>query len=256
MQTMTKLNAISFVIAALSGCGGGGGSSSAAPTPTPPVAKAQGLFEGVTASGTSLEEIVLEDGSFWGIYGTQSGSGLLVSGFETGQVTSSNNGFSLTFTDFPNPGNTSVSGTGSGSYTASAFNGSVTENGVTQSFSLSSPATSAYVYNTPALVSSVTGTWSGNLTDGESGSVTILSDGTFTGTTSGGCGFSGKFTPRPSGVNVFNVTLNFGVSLCSYPGQVATGIAIVSSLSNGTSELIVTGTLPSLAAGTSFFAVR
>ena len=139
---------------------------------------------------------------------------------------------------------------------ASRFNGSVTESGVTQSFSLSSPATTAYVYNTPALVSSVTGTWSGNLTDGESGSVTILSDGTFTGASSGGCGFSGKFTPRPSGVNVFNVTLNFGVSLCSYPGQVATGIAVVTSLSNGTSELIVTGTLPSLAAGTAFFAVR
>jgi len=244
------------LIGSLMGCGGGGGSSATTTPPAPVIAKAQGLFQGTTSAGTSLEGIVLDDGSFWGLYGTQSGNSLLINGFDTGQVTSSNNAFSMTYTDFPNPGGSSIQGSGSGTYTTTSLTGSITENGITQSFSLTSPQTTAYIYNTPAVISTVTGTWSGSLLDGETGTVTVMADGTFVGIASGGCAYSGTFAPRPSGVNVFNVILNFGTAPCLLPGQSATGIALSVSLGNGTNELIVAGTTSSPAVGTGFFAIR
>jgi hypothetical protein len=40
-------------------------------------------------------------------------------------------------------------------------------------------------------------------------------------------------TPQPSGKNVFNVPLNFGVSPCALPGQTASGVGVSYPLASG-----------------------
>ena len=53
-----------------------------------------------------------------------------------------------------------------------------------------------------------------------------MDTGAFTASSSLGCNFAGTVLPRPSGKNVFNVSLTFGPAPCALPGQAAAGIAV------------------------------
>jgi hypothetical protein len=48
-----------------------------------------------------------------------------------------------------------------------------------------------------------------------------------------GCTISGSIGPRPSGKNVFNVTLTAGASPCATPGLVTTGIGLYVPIKTG-----------------------
>ena len=216
----------------------------------------QGVFDGTGSNGNTYNLIVLEDGSFWNLYGISSSSGLAVYGIANGTVSASNGTFTESFTDFYYPGNAPVSGYGSGTYTGTTISGSNTESGQTATFNFTTPATSTYNYNTAATISSISGSWSGFLLDGESGTVNIQTSGNFTSTSSSGCSASGTLTPRPSGKNVFNVSLTFGAYPCLLPFQSISGIAVTYPLGNGTSQLIVGMDTPTKSAATAFFAIR
>ncbi|HEU0189448.1 MAG TPA: hypothetical protein VFQ97_05570 [Gallionella sp.] len=85
--------------------------------------------------------------------------------------------------------------------------------------------------------------------------MTIATNGSFTGS-SGGCLFSGTFTPRASGKNIFDFTTTFGAAPCTLPGQTATGIAINYLLANGTRQFVVAGVDTGRTVGTAVFGVR
>lgn len=233
----------------LAGCGGG----NSAPAVTPVI---QGVYQGTSSNGKTLNALVLEDGSFWNIYGISSGSAISVQGVATGWSSASDGAFTISFKDFYAPGSSPVSGTGSGAYSASNLIGTLTENGVTGSISLTAPLASNYNYNTAADIASITGNWSGVLLDGTTATVNILAAGTVTGTSSQGCSFTGTLSSRPSGKNVFNISLTFGAAPCAPPNQTASGIALSYPSGNGTHQLVGGLVTPSQTAAIAFFAAR
>ena len=254
MLKITKTGVAAALIAALYGCGGGSGSASNS-TPQAAIPALQGAFTGTNSANTIYNTLILEDGSFYSYYGSLSGNELFVNGLGVGKTTSSNGSWNVTYNDYQG-GAMIATGTGSGTYTASTLSGSNSEAGQTYSFSLAAPAANIYTYKTPALVSLISGAWNGNATDGSANSWSINANGSFTGMSNTGCGYSGNFTPRPSGANVFNVTLTFGAAPCLLAGQSANGIAVTYLLTNGQTEMVVIGTHSSPDIGIGLFGVR
>lgn len=74
-------------------------------------------------------------------------------------------------------------------------------------------------YDTPAMLSAISGSWSITELSGEDLALTVASSGAFTAASSLGCNFSGTVRPRASGKNVYNVALTFGPAPCELTGQ-------------------------------------
>jgi hypothetical protein len=201
--------------------------------------------------------LVLENDEFWALYGTQSTSLFAVAGFLQGTGISNNGTYtSSNARDFGfNP---ALAGTANATYNATAktIAGSVAASAGTVTFSGGPIAGSLYNYNTPALLSSVSGTWSLTALTGEGISLNVSSTGAFTANSAFGCTFSGTMTPRPSGKNVFNVSLTFGASPCVLAGQPASGIALVYPIATGRTQLIFAGTNTARTTGTAAFGTR
>lgn len=231
-----KLAAIAIAsLALLTACGGGGGGSAVTGTP-------EGVYEGNTSTNSYFNTIVLENNLYYTIYGTLSGNVFGVQGLIIGTGTANNGNFSSTnLKDFASNG-TSVTGTLSASYVPNVnFNGSVSSGSSTVTFTAAPPANSNYNYNTATTPSNIVGAWSLTTLTGAPVSLTIASGGAYTATSSG-CSFSGNFTPRASGKNVYDVSVNFGPSPCLLPNQSATAHAVEYRLANGQRQLIVAGT--------------
>ncbi len=101
-----------------------------------------------------------------------------------------------------------------------------------------------FTFASPAVLSNITGLWSGILSDyGETAAVTVNSNGTFTGVSSLGCPFSGTIAPDASNTNFFDVSLTFGGIPCQLLNQTVSGIAVDYLLSdNVTRQLVVAAT--------------
>ena len=237
----------------LSACGGGSSSTPPAPTIT---TTAEGVYVGTISNGNSFDGIVLEDGSYYVLSGPLSAAGLLVSGFAQGNGTSSNGSFvSTNLINYLSTGAV-VLGSVNASYGANSLSGTVTGGGVANTFSGTTPTTTTYIYNTAANLANITGAWT--LADMQGGNIamTISPTGSFTGTGTSGCVFSGTLTPRASGKNVFNFAATFGAAPCALPNQSFSGIAVDYLLANGTRQLVAAGVNTVRTAGTSVFGVR
>jgi len=247
-----------FAALTLSACGGGGSDNNSGPPLTPPPAVNQGVYAGTTSnpSAPAFELLVLEDGAVWSIYGTQTPSAFLVQGFVQGQagfnagkVTSSNirdHGV------FP-----AAAGKLSGTYDATpSVSGQITYPSGTVSFTSSAIASSTYNYQSAAQLSDVAGSWSVNLTTGETASLTISNTGVVGGVSSLGCNFTGQVAPRASGKNVFNVSLTFSSAPCALPGQTATGVGLSYPTGSSQRQLIVLVQDTSRSAGVAAFGTR
>jgi hypothetical protein len=229
------------------GNGGGGGSTAG---------DAQGVYSGTSSSGYSFETIVLPNDKFYGIYGTLSGTTLLVYGLITGQGVSGTSTYTVSslndffYTGTVTPGSisanyvagTSVSGTETEGATATTFNGTAI------------PAAD-FNFETAASVSNITGTWDGALLDGSSATVTIGSNGAVSGSNEG-CSFSGTVAADSSNKNFYDVSLTFGASPCLLPNQTATGVGVYYLLSNGTTHQLLAGVTVGSTEGTVFVATR
>ena len=202
---------------------------------------AEGVYSGTATGGTSsaFSLLVLENGDYWDLYGSRTGSVLSVVGIVQGTGTSNNGAFtSSNAKDFGSV--PAISATVSATYntTAQTITGTLSAPSATISFS-GGPATgSLYNYSTPATLSSISGAWTVTSTSGESINVNVSGTGTFTAVGTSGCSFSGTATPRASGKNVFNTTMTFGPAPCALPNQTASGIAVVYPLTSGQSQVI------------------
>jgi hypothetical protein len=217
--------------------------------------QAQGVYSGTASSGYSFSTIVLPNDKFYGIYGTITGNLFYVYGMLAGQGTSGNDTFTANVTDFFYTGQTFSDGLTATDTPGSSVNGTITENGMPITFSGTAQPTSSFNYNTAASLSAISGTWTGTLLDGITTTVTINSNGTVSGNSSG-CLFTGTVSADSSGKNFYDVSLTFGASPCQFPNQTATGVGVYYLLSNGVTHQLLAGVTLGNSEGTVFFAQR
>lgn len=254
---------------ALAACGGGGDDSGtpassnnpSPPAPTPP-ATAEGVYGGTltgSPSGASaFQGIVLENGEFWATYGQSLGSNFYVYGFVQGSGTSSNGTFNSSnlkdFGEIP-----AIAATVNSTYNSSAktISGTISSAFGNTQFSGGPISGTTYSYTTAASLSAITGTWTVQDLQGFFYTINITGSGSFTAS-GGGCNANGTITPRPSGKNIFNVSVTFANSVnCAAPGLTATGVAISYEISaTGQSELVAAVIDGQRTLGTVVFGVR
>lgn len=224
------------------GGGGGGGGGEGGAGGGGSVESLQGGYSAVANNGTSGSAVILEDGSVWSIGGVESGGVLLIHSLIQGTVNlsgasaTSNN---LRVYDFES--RTTTEAAFSGTLASSGvISGSVTASGTNPVSVALTPAASAdFDYDMPATLSAIAGTWTGGFSTDDSGSISISSGGTISSVTDIGCTITGSVTPRPSGKNVYNVSVAFGPAPCALPNGSATGIAVI--IGSGDEERLTVG---------------
>jgi hypothetical protein len=248
LRTIASASMCALLLAA---CGGGGSGGTGGGI------SAEGAYSGTLTGGTStqFQLLVLENDEYWALYGVPSGSQFLVRGFIQGQGSSANPNFTSS-----NAKDFGASPAASGSITATysagqSITGTATGAGGTSSFSGTPIATSSYDYSAAASLPAIAGNWTMMSLTGTVVTLNIGSNGNFTANASG-CAISGTVTPRPSGKNVFNVSLTFGSAPCALPGLSGTGIAVTYITTTGTRQLIMAGVDASRQNGTALFGIR
>lgn len=231
----------------LVGCGGGGGGKNDSP-PANTAARAQGAYEGTLGGATipNFQLLLLENGTYYLLAGTGSGSAFVVEGFiqGSGTETSSSVFTSTNARDFSSQPPTIYSLTAN-YVTDVSISGSFSASGAGAATFTGAPiSTTLYDYNAAAQLSDVVGSWDVSVNGVTDSTLTVNSSGAYTGTDGDGCSYSGTITPRPSGKNVFDVTYLNGPAPCDPAGASAVGIAIITTPSPGTRQLLVAGTTP------------
>lgn len=257
--------AMSLVLLAACGGGGGdggggntGGSSPPTQTPTQTSGTAEGVYGGTLngSSSSDFEVLVLENGEYWSLYGQNMGSIFYVHGFIQGNGTSNNGSFtSSDLRDFGYAPAAAGSLTASYNTSAKTITGSTTTPMGTVQFSGGPIPNSLYNYNSPATLSSVSGSWAAVSSLGGNVTINIAANGNLT-LSEGGCVASGTIAPRASGKNVFNVSVKFGAAPCLLPNQTATGIGVTYALATGQTQLIAAVTSAARSEGIAVFGVR
>lgn len=246
-------------------CGGGGSDSTPVtqpvvqPLPLPPPPSAEGVYGGklTNSSSSDFQLLVLENGDFYSLYGTNTGSIFGVAGFIQGTGTSANNRFtSSNGKDFGTSPAAEVTTTAEYDPVGKTISGSVSSVRQTSNFSGGPIAGSLYNYNTPATLSTIIGSWSTTAITGERVALTIAANGAFSATSGGGCRFSGAMTPRATGKNVFDVSLTFGAAPCALAGQSGSGIAVAYALTGGRTQLLVAASNATRTNGTAVVGTR
>jgi hypothetical protein len=92
--------------------------------------------------------------------------------------------------------------------------------------------------NALANITSISGSWTGILLDNETAGLTIASNGNLSGTSSPDYTFSGTAIARPSGTNIFNLTLSFAGAPCEASNKTLYGIAFSDRLTSGLNQLV------------------
>jgi hypothetical protein len=256
-KTMFK-NALIFCAVSLMlvGCGGYGSSSSnSGGGGGNYTGQAQGAYSGTTSSGFSFTTIVLPNDKFYAIYGTVSGNVLMLQGMITGQGASGISTYTANVTDFLFSGLVNTGTINATFMPGSNLNGTLTEGGTMTTFNGASLPASTFNYKTPALVSAVSGAWTGSLLTGAPATVSIGTSGSVTGT-SQGCSFSGTVAADSSNKNFYDVSLTFGASPCLLPNQTASGIGVEYLLSDNVTHQLLAAVTVGTSAGTVFAAER
>ncbi len=257
---MKRCAALAVSLVAMAGvvsCGGGG--DDVVGSPAGP--SAEGYYAGTLAvtafpatvgnpvlpgTSTDFEMLVLENGQFWTIYGTRNGMSLDVEGFAQGTGTSNGNFFIAgSVRNFANPPPAlATNAVASASYNAPAgsLSGTITDATTTSTLTSVALVAPAYSYNAVAALASLTGAWTVQGPAGDQYTLTVAGDGTFSAlpTPGPGCSFSGNFVPRPSGKNVFNVSVTNGGVPCSQVGLVSGGVAFLAPAGAQTQLTIAT----------------
>lgn len=212
MNATTRVALLSLAsVLALSACGGGG-SDSGTPTPAP-ATKAEGVYGGTLTGSTNdtFRLLVLENDEYWGLAGITSGGTFNVYGLIEGQGTSNAGSFNSSNAMAYSGTSAPVAATVASNYVAAtSVAGTITSPAGVVSFSSTPLPAPTYNYNTAAVLSTISGSWNTTALNGLSVPLTIAANGAFTALASNGCSITGTISPRPSGKNVFNVSLTFG----------------------------------------------
>lgn len=247
--------ALGGLVAACGGGGGSGGGGSEQPTLT----SIEGGYTAVANSGSSGSAIILEDGSLWAISGVESGGVLFVDALIQGPLAVSGSSVSsTTLREYDFASSTTMAGIGfSGSRASSGvISGSVTATGFNPiAFTLTPVAAAEFDYEQAATLAAIAGSWDGFFSTGDSGAVVISATGAVSSLTDAGCSISGSVVPRPSGKNIYNVTIAFGPAPCALPNGSASGIAVIAA-AGAERQLTVGVTTADRSLGAAFFGTR
>lgn len=270
-SAVIRFSLLLSVAATLAACGGGGGGS--APTGSTAgtaasVGAAQGIYSGSFSSAAfpngKFDNLVLDDDSYYVLYGNRDSTtgALIVYGLIQGNGTALSNGTfsSPNLKDFLNTGQVSDGSLTATYQSGASFNGTVTENGQSVGFSAVAPVagSTSYNYNAAAVLSTITGSWSGTDLSGGGRTFSVSTTGALSGTTSTGCPYSGSIVPRASGKNVFDVVVTIATSSAcgTNLGITGSGIAVTGLLPNGSRQLLIANKSADRTKGTVVFATR
>jgi len=228
--------------------GGNGGTTSY-------TGQAEGVYTGTSSSGYTFYSIVLPTDKFYGVYGTTTGNAFYVYGILSGQATSTKDAFTANVTDYLSTGQILSDTLSATDVPGQSVSGTITENGTPVTFNGTALLPASFNFNTPASVGSISGAWNGSLLDGMTTAVTINSNGTVSGSSSG-CSFTGSVSADASGKNFYDVSITFGASPCAFPNQTATGVGVYYLLSDGVTHQLLAGVTVGNSQGTVFFAQR
>jgi hypothetical protein len=247
---MKRYAALAVSLAAMAGvvsCGGGGGDGVVG-APSGP--SAEGYYAGtLSASGsplpvnsTDFQLLVLENGQFWTFYGVPNAGALQVQAFTQGTGSSNGSLFIASNVRYFSSGvvRTAVVSINYNAAAKTASGSSLDDANSTVSFTSAPLGVPAYNYGSAPSLTTLQGNWT---VDGLAGDRYTLavngSTGAFVGTpiAPATCAFTGRFTPRASGKNVFDVELTNGTTLCANAGLVSFGIGFVSPLTGGRAQL-------------------
>ena len=228
MRRFTINSVLSVLTAsiALTSCGGGAGTSSGASPPPPSnLGTAEGLWNGTTGSGRAFSGLVLDNGTYWFLYSAV-GNNAVLGGAIQGDGTSS--GGKITSTngmDFNLEGLGINAFTFAGTYTAKTLlGGTLTYTGGTTDTFTSTYDTD---YDLTPSLATIVGTYSGEAATVDSGpeaaTVTIASGGAITGSSAGGCNFTGSVSTHAKG-NVYDVSVTFNGGVCTNGSSTVTGV--------------------------------
>jgi hypothetical protein len=212
---------------------------------------AEGVYGGKITGGPNpdFRLLVLEDGEFWSLNGFNVDGQLYVSGFIQGRSTSGS--FSANdvrdFGFYPAVGGGTLSGTFDAA--VGTLQGTVVFPGLRVDVVGGPVRDVPFEYDQPASLAPHVGAWSMTANTGDRISLNVAADGAMSATTASGCTFTGTVLPRPSGKNVFNVSLRFGTSGCLLPGQRMTGVAVAHRLVDGRTQLTFAGVNETRTAG-------
>jgi hypothetical protein len=185
---------------------------------------AEGMWTGTVATNRTLTAAVLDDGTYYLFYSAP-GNSTILSGVLQGAGTSASGTFSSSNTkDFAVQAAT-LDATLSSPFTARQFlNGTVAYTGGGMTTFTSSYNTA---YDTTPTIGSFVGVYQGQASSfggSQTATITVSSDGSFTGTEQNGCTFAGSLALRTRG-NVVDQTLTFGGGTCFFGSTTFTGIA-------------------------------
>jgi hypothetical protein len=247
--------------AALAACGGGGSDNSlntgatsltVAKVGTMTGASPAGLWTGTTAGSSALHYTVaiLADGQSWAVYDRN--------GIPYGVVRADNgwNGSELVATgdDYLIVAGTRSTSAFQATYTPKVSIESLLQGSANETLRLSYDT----AFDTPARAADLIGTF--NLSTlsprgySAGGVTTADASGAFTGWVAT-CMFTGRSTPRADGSGVFDTTVTFPASGCSYNNQTLSGVSILNT-QNGVQTLTITAMLPDRSAGFAAIGVR
>lgn len=221
MKSKVKVLATTAAIVLLTACGGGGDDEGGNPV--------EGFWKGSTSNGSNAAVVILENGESWGIY-TQGGR---IVGAVNGTASASGNRFSASGLDFSFIDNRIYSSSYSGTISPQSRIDTVSSLGVSVALSYDGG------YNRPANLAELAGSYvvfgrsGGGYTNGAP--MTISPDGSIL-VSDQGCTATGRATPRPSGKNVFNMTVTFS-GACYISNAPVSGIAVVDTTTNPKSIL-------------------
>lgn len=209
---------------------------------------AAGMYAGAFNPNSQLNTLVLDDDSYYGFYSFDATVPIAATGMLYGSGKSNSGTFTSSSLFDYNPNGTHF--TLSAAYRAQAsFNGNlVTSGGNSLPFTSNVIDPAIYDYNKPAALADVAGSWNMRQTATAAQAITILADGSFTGSSTG-CAISGQLTPRGN-KNVFNALVNYGPGTCPLSGSSIGGVAFTYVLNAGvTRQLYIAGTNASHSVG-------
>jgi len=185
--------------------------------------------------------IVLEDLSYWTLYGNRGATdgSFTSAGFVQGQGTVNGDNSEFTSTDARDfSPRTRTDATITATFVPDvSTQGSMTSSGSTATFDGTTAALAPYQYATPATVTTVMGDWVIQKLGGGPGTAHVGADGSFSWQ-SNGCTAQGTATPRASGKNVYDIALTIGPAPCDAPGSVQQGVGIALPLAGGKLQFI------------------
>jgi hypothetical protein len=190
---------------------------------------AEGVYGGTQTGGTSTDfvTLILEDGSYWSVYGQNLGSAFQVAGVVQGSGKSKEGAFtSSNIKDFRVSPALAGELTATYKHSSNKLDGTHTFTGSTVHFTGDTIPGSSYSYDKAPVLADIAGNWP---LGGFLLSVSSTGAAQLTGTGTAACTGSGTFVPRPSGKNVYNVSLTFSITTgCpARAGLSYTGVALM-----------------------------